>query len=116
MTELLTLHDLPEGFSYPPEFIRIVELGLTNLEPWRILGGEQLRQRLLGMRSRYPTRHLVPFAARQDSDDVAAWDSQDPGRVVIIHDYASPGDELVEEHPSFADWFKYAIQDMLDWD
>lgn len=36
MADLLTTDDLPDGFTYPPQFVRVVELGLTNLEPWRI--------------------------------------------------------------------------------
>jgi hypothetical protein len=30
MTELLDFADLPEGFEYPREFIRVVELGLID--------------------------------------------------------------------------------------
>lgn len=43
MAELLSLEDLPEGFDYPSEFIRVVELGMVNLEPWWILEGDLLR-------------------------------------------------------------------------
>lgn len=40
----------------------------------------------------YPGRSLVPFACRQDNDDVACWDlDQGRGRVVIVHDFKSPG-------------------------
>ncbi|TMK51016.1 MAG: hypothetical protein E6G66_06680 [Actinobacteria bacterium] len=42
MADLLSIDDLPPDFEYPQEFIRVVELGLTNLEPWWILEGEGL--------------------------------------------------------------------------
>ncbi len=116
MTELLTVDDLPPGFDYPRPFVRVVELGLSNLEPWWIVGGELLRQRHLGIRERYPDRSLVPFAVRQDNDDVACWDLSQGDRVVVIHDYASPGDELVCEFSDFTAWFRQAIDDLLDWE
>lgn len=116
MADLLSSDDWPNGFSYPDLFIRIVELGLTNLEPWLILDGEALRQRARGMHLRYPGRQLVPIAMRGDNDDVACWDASRPGKVVIIHDYADPGYEYVDEFDSFADWFKSAIDDMINFE
>ena len=79
MAELLSVEELPDGFSYPAEFLRIVGLGLTQLEPWWILDGDNLRIRHLGLQRRYPSRKLVPFARREDNDDVACWDL-DKGR------------------------------------
>ena len=58
--DLLTSVDLPAGFDYPAEFMRVVELGLTDLEPWWIFDGDQLRQRMIGLHERYPGRQLVP--------------------------------------------------------
>jgi hypothetical protein len=43
MADLLSITDLPKGFEYPREFVRVVELGLTNLEPWWIIDGDLLR-------------------------------------------------------------------------
>ncbi|MGH3544594.1 MAG: hypothetical protein ACRDPW_01475 [Mycobacteriales bacterium] len=73
MIELIPLDDLPETFNYPPEFIRIVELGVTDLEPWSILGGNELRFVYHRLRQDYPDQEYVPFATRQDNDDVACW-------------------------------------------
>ncbi len=115
MTELLLSEELPDGFVYPALFVRVVELGLTRLEPWWVLDGESLRARLVGMRQRYPTRQLVPFAARQDRDDVACWDGE-PERVVIIHDFASPGWEFVREFDNFGEWLRSAIDDLIDFE
>ncbi|GHF35346.1 hypothetical protein GCM10010218_15720 [Streptomyces mashuensis] len=113
MIQLLVAAELPEGFTYPPQFIRVVELGLTNLEPWWILDGEQLRGRVRGLRERYPKRKLVPFARREDNDDVACWDLEH-GDVVIIHDFASAGWEQSRRFAHFNDWLRRAVEDLIE--
>lgn len=101
MAELLDAAVLPVGFEYPHEFLRVVELGLTDLEPWLIMDGEQLQWRHQGLRERYSDRSLVPFARRQDNDDVACWDwDQGDRSVVIVHDFASPGGSGVRSSPT----------------
>lgn len=115
-TELLSIEDLPERFEYPSLFVRVVQLGLANLEPWLIVGGELLRQKLLGLRERYPNRRYVPFAIRVDCDDVACWDPDYGGSVLIVHDHASAGDEIDGEIDSFAAWFRQAVEEMIEWE
>ncbi|HEX9695410.1 MAG TPA: hypothetical protein VGB64_03745 [Actinomycetota bacterium] len=107
------IEDLPAGFSYPAEFIRAVELELTKLEPWWILEGDALFQRYKGLRERYPARTLIPFAVRQDRDDVACWEGT-YARVVIIHDFADPGWEQREELDGFNAWLRRAIEDFIE--
>ena len=114
MADLLKQPELPENFSYPREFVRIVELGVVNLEPWWIIEGDHLRQRQDGLRSRYPDRQLVVFAERQDRDDVACWDL-DRGCVSIVHDLASPGWEQVSELPDFYSWLRTAVDELIEW-
>jgi hypothetical protein len=113
MADLITISSLPEGFEYPQEFVRVVELGLTNIEPWWIIDGERLRNRFAGLQKRYPARGLVPFAVRQDNDDVACWDVS-AGNVAIVHDFASPGYEQRNEFPNFYAWFRQAIEDFIE--
>lgn len=115
MGSLLSLHDLPGDFEYPPQFLHVFERGLVELEPWRILTDELLRLRVEGLRQRYPKRVLVPFAARQDSDDVACWDASSPGQVVIIHDFASDGWESEGEFPDFVSWLQSAFDEFIEW-
>lgn len=113
MADLLSTVDLPEGFEYPPEFVRVVELGLTNIEPWWIIDGDRLRNRFVGLRERYRERSLVPFAIRQDNDDVACWD-RTAGNVAIVHDFSSPGHEQRSEFGDFYAWFRHAIEDFIE--
>jgi hypothetical protein len=115
MADLLSVDDLPDEFEYPREFIRVVELGLTNIEPWWIIEGDRLRTRLSGLRKRYSSRKLVPFAVRQDNDDVACFDT-DAGNVAIVHDFASPGYEQRAELADFYAWFRLAIDDFINFE
>lgn len=113
MAELLSVTELPDGFDYPPEFRRVCELGLTRLEPWWIIDGELLRDRYRGLRQRYPGRDLVPFALRQDRDDVACFEPMS-ARVVIVHDFADPGYERRDECAGFNAWLRRAIEDLIE--
>ncbi len=114
VAELLSVSDLPAGFEYPRAFVRVVELGLTNLEPWWIIEGDVLRDRFVGLQKRYDDRTLVPFATRQDNDDVACWDvDRGSGTVVIVHDFASPGYEQRAELPDFSAWLRQAVEDLI---
>lgn len=115
MPDLLTINDLPEGFEYPQEYVRIVELGLMNLEPWWIITGNLLRDRYIGLRKRYPDRILVPFAVRQDNDDVGCWDVEH-GKVVVVHDFSSPSHEHRAEFLDFYGWFRQAVEDCIAFD
>lgn len=114
-SHLLAASHLPLSFAYPPDFLWVVARGLVDLEPWTILRGEELARKLLGLRKRYPDSPLVPFASRIDNDDVACWDTDLPrGRVVIVHDWASPGWERRAQHDDFTSWFRSAVEDCLE--
>lgn len=115
MVDLLSTSDLPEGFEYPREFVRVVELGLTNLEPWWIIDGDRLWSRFVGLQERYLERSLVPFAIRQDNDDVACWDTS-AGNVAIVHDFASPGYEQRSAFGDFYAWFRQAVEDLIEFE
>lgn len=115
MVHILTAAELPEGFRYPHQFLRTVELGLVNLEPWWMLHGDELRTRHAGLRARYPARTIVPFARRQDNDDVACFDV-DTSKVVIVHDFAGTGWEHRAEFDDFYGWLRHAIDDFVAFD
>ncbi|MCC3769520.1 hypothetical protein [Streptomyces sp. UNOC14_S4] len=111
--ELALLQDLPQVFAYPAGFLRAVESGLVGLEPWWLLEGESLCTRVAGLRERFPGRRLVPFARREDNDDVACWDL-DSGTVRVIHDFTTPGRENRREFVTFYDWLRAAVEDFIE--
>ncbi len=114
VAELLPVTDLPDEFAYPPEFIRTVELGLLSLEPWWVLVGEQLHFTLSGLQKRYPEEIYIPFAARQDNDDIACW-TETGLEIVIVHDFASAGFERQGGFPHFHAWLRAAVEDFIAW-
>ena len=112
---LLEKKDLPDEFTYSPVFLRIVDQKLNNLTPWVILYDDELKERSLGLKSRYKNRVLVPFARRLDNDDVACFEDSTTN-VLIVHDYAKEGWEERKRFTSFWDWFRQAVDDMIDHD
>ena len=116
MIELLNQQDLPKTFAYPDEFIKIVNQGLLDFEPWIIMSGEYLKSRYDGLKKRFNSRILVPFARRLDNDDIACWDMESPGKIFIVHDFASEGWEQKKVYESFWEWFKTIIDDMIEQD
>src|SRR4051794_9224338 len=109
---LIEASALPAGFSYPAPFLRIIAQNLVDLAPWHILDGAAATERARGLRARYPGRHYVPFARRQDNDDLAVWESvTGTDDVLIVHDFASAGSER-RKTISFWSWFRCAIDEM----
>lgn len=94
-------------------FRRVFNLGLIYLEPWFLLKEDQAKAHLEGLQKRYPSRVLLPFARRGDNDDIACFEEGKGETVQIIHDFASPGFEQRQEFPSFWDWFRYAVEEMI---
>lgn len=107
----LTFHS---NFGFPEEFRKVVNLELTNLEPWYILDPKQLADKMKGLRERYPSKELIPFARRTDNDDVACFEVGNEQKVFVIHDFASPGWEQHEVYETFWDWFRQAIEEMIN--
>ncbi|MFC6713294.1 hypothetical protein [Branchiibius cervicis] len=111
---ILPAVDLPANFWFPLGYIRVVENDLVALEPWWIIDGKAMMDRWDGLKRRYPHRNVLPFALRQDNDDIACWDFNLGNEVVvIIHDYAQPGYEQRGEYPTFYDWFRSAIEEFI---
>jgi hypothetical protein len=113
VNDLLSMEELPAGFTYPRMFLRLVERELLYFEPWFILQGDQLRVRYKGMLERFPDRQVVPFARREDNDDVACFDTAEPSGVLILHDFADVGWERPRRLDSVAAWVRLAVEDML---
>ena len=102
-------------FDYPTPLLRVVGQGLTNLEPWHIMGRELAAARLAGLRARYKPKY-VPFARRQDNDDLACFDPSRPASVVVVHDFAEAGYEQRRVYADFWGWFRGAVEDMIEFE
>ena len=109
---MLSLSDLDVPLTWPEGLVRIVSQNLVDLTPWHVMPRDLALTRLRGLRQRY-SRQYVPFAYRQDNDDIACIDPARPDEVVIVHDFASDGFELRQRFDSFWAWFRVAVDDMI---
>jgi hypothetical protein len=112
--ELLNVENRYQGFKYPKAFKKALELNLTDLEVWYIMAENQVQLRIDGLRKRYPRRKLIPFARRDDNDDVACFELGKGSKVFVIHDFADEGWESRKEFSDFWDWFESAIKEMVE--
>jgi len=110
---LMTESERPGWFRYPFAFLRLLDQPIINFEPWHLMTRMEAATRLEGLKKRYPSRDLVPFARRQDNDDIACWMKGAADRVAIVHDFASPGYEQRAVFASTWEWFRAAIDDMI---
>jgi len=110
--KMLEPGDLDVQVKWPEGLLRIVQQNLVDLTPWHVMPRDLTLKRLPGLRQRY-SRKYVPFAYRQDNDDIACVDPARADEIVIVHDFASEGSELRERFESFWDWFRAAVEDMV---
>lgn len=109
---------LPKGFIYPESFIGFVEGEIPDLEPWRFFYVEELDSRFIGLSQRYPDKVLIPFARREDNDDIACFDGDvrsDNPKVLIIHDFASQGWEERGSYDDYFCWLEAAKIESEEW-
>jgi hypothetical protein len=110
--DILQPIDIDVSIAFPTGLLRTVEQNLVDLTPWQITPRNLARKRLKGLRLRYRTKY-VPIAHRQDNDDLAVVVPDRPDHVIVIHDFAEEGSEIVGEFSSFWSWFRSAIDDMI---
>jgi hypothetical protein len=104
---------LPE---MPGALRRLIERQLTRLEPWWVFDELRARERKEGLAARYPGTSLVPFARREDNDDVACFDLDNPGIVVVLHDFAKDAWDRRRVYDDFYAWLRQAVEDMIEFD
>ena len=106
----------PNWVGSQPELSRVFELGLTNLDPWIFYSeNADYETRYNGLKERFPSVDLVPFARREDRDDIVCWEKgHGSEKVFLIHDYSSEGWEKRKQFSDFWDWFKQAVDDMIE--
>lgn len=109
MIEILAQSECPTWVKYPKQYLSLVREGNDEFLPWYLYDKKDMLIRWNGMKERYPARTLFPFARTDDGDDVACWEKGKPGKVVIVHDFASPGWEERQVFDSFEKWYAFAL-------
>lgn len=109
MIKILKENEKPIWVEYPYAYLNLINNGNDEFLPWYLMDKEPLLIRYHGLQSRYPTRTLFPFARDDNSDDVACWEKEKPGKVVLLHDFASPGYENKMEFESFEKWYEFVV-------
>ena len=104
-----------EEFEYPEAYEKLLELKLFDFDVWYLIPEEQAQIRLMGLQERYPSRKLIPFARRDDNDDIACFEVGKNNRVQIIHDFASLGFEHRAELQDLWAWVEIAVKDMVEY-
>lgn len=103
-------------FKYPKEFIRILELNLIDFDVWYILNEKDVIDKLKGLRKRYSKRKLIPFAKRDDNDDIACFEILgEKVKIQLIHDFASEGFEQRHTYDDFWEWFREVIEELIEY-
>ncbi|MHB8873471.1 MAG: hypothetical protein ACYC8T_07260 [Myxococcaceae bacterium] len=113
MLNLLDADSAPPWFHYPKDYLRTVQQTLIDLSPWYLMDRDQVLERMKGLRERYSNRQLVPFARRDDNDDLACWEQDRGERVLLITDFSASGQEQRRVLPDFWAWFRAAVDDMI---
>ena len=103
-----------DDFQYPESFVKAIELNLLDFDLWYIMDEERALNRLKGFKERYPNRKLIPFARRDDNDDIACFELGKGEKIQIIHDFASSGYEQRKEYNDFWAWLEDAIKEMIE--
>jgi hypothetical protein len=80
----------PDWLQYPQELLELVASGRMPLVPWCFVTGESAEGDYRRFRS-HLRRELVPFAFRQDREDLAWFEKGKGHEVFIIHDNTDPG-------------------------
>ncbi len=107
--------ELPDWFQYPPEFRKLLRYRLLSFGIWWIPTDREFAVRWIrGLRERYPSRQLVPFARQGDCDAIACWEFGKSGVVVVIDDYEPQGYENNIEFPDFWSWFRSVIETLIE--
>ncbi len=111
----MTLNDFPSWLEIDEGYLCLIDRKLYDFTPWEILLGDDYLVRYESLRKNYPDRKLVPFFYRQDNDDIACWEKDNGGKVIVVHDFASPGWENSHIYEDFWSWFRDGVEDMIDW-
>ena len=112
--ELFNVNSIYKNFQYPAAYVKAIDLKLLDFEFWYLMSKEQVEARITELMKRYPNRKLIPFARRDDCDDIACFEVGKDAKIQIIHDFASEGWEQRGEFNDFWDWMKSALDELIE--
>lgn len=102
-------------YKYPETYKKITELNLVDFDVWYFIESEQATRRYYDLKERYPNRQLIPFARRDDNDDIACFEVGKGDRVQLIHDFATEGFEQRREFQDLWEWLEFAVKEMIEY-
>jgi hypothetical protein len=104
----------PDWLVYPAELVGLVQSGRVKLVPWHLDKADASLSTHRRFKS-HLRRDLVPFAHRQDREDLACFEKGKGQAVMIIHDNTEPGWEDEGSYSTFADWLRAAEEVAASW-
>lgn len=110
MIKILQNDEKPSWVNYPDKYLDLINKEEDEFLPWYLMDKERILIRHKGLQKRYPARILFPFARHDYTDDVACWEKDKPGKVILLHDFASPGYENKMEFETFDEWYLFVTR------
>lgn len=104
-----------ELYEYPTAYKKIIELNLVDFDIWYLIEEGQATRRFYDLKKRYPNRRLVPFARRDDADDIACFEIGKGEEVQMIHDFTTEGYEQRGIFVDIWDWIEFAVKEMISY-
>lgn len=111
---ILPDRERPEWLLYPQELLDLVRSGRMPLVPWHFVHAETVASQHRRFQS-HLGRDLVPFAFRQDREDLACFEKGRGHEVFIIHDNCNAGYEDEGHFASFSDWLRDVETEAAEW-
>jgi hypothetical protein len=107
----------PPWLVYPEELLSLVRSETVAFVPWHLIKVEiEMRLRHAARLKSRLGRELIPFAYRQDREDLACFEKGRGQAVIIIHDNTDPGYEDEGSYPSFAAWLQAVRAEAAEWE
>lgn len=102
-------------FVYPKPYDKLIELNLVDFDIWYLIESRQATRRYHDLEKRYPNRKLIPFARRDDNDDIACFEIGKGDKIQLIHDFAGEGYEQRGEFADLWEWVDFAAKEMIEY-
>lgn len=102
------------NYAYPDGYKKLKVLNLIDFDYWYFIPDNQMEKRFIGLRERYSNRKYIPFARRDDNDDIACFEVGKGEKVYIIHDFSNEGFEERKCYDNIWGWLRDAIDELIN--